>query len=47
MMGNLGGSIQVTSRLSFFTEAKMGISKGNTAKSNFFLATFLGIGYQF
>jgi hypothetical protein len=47
MMGNLGGSIQVTSRLSFFTEAKMVISKGNTAKSNLFLATFLGIGYQF
>lgn len=47
MMGNLCGSIQVTSRLSFFTEAKMVISKGNTAKSNLFLATFLGIGYQF
>jgi hypothetical protein len=47
MMGNLGGSIQVTSRLSFFTEAKMGISKGNTAKTNSFLATFLGVGYQF
>jgi len=47
MMGNLGGSIQVTSRLSFFTESKMVISKGNTAKSNLFLATFLGIGYQF
>jgi hypothetical protein len=47
LMGNLGGSIQVTSRLSFFTEAKMVISKGNTAKSNLFLATFLGIGYQF
>jgi hypothetical protein len=47
MMGNLGGSIQVTSRLSFFTEAKMVISKGNTAKSNLFLASFLGIGYQF
>ena len=47
MMGNLGGSIQVTSRLSFFAEAKMGISKGNTAKTNSFLATFLGVGYQF
>jgi hypothetical protein len=25
----------------------MGISKGNTAKINSFLATFLGVGYQF
>ena len=47
MMGNIGGSLQVTSRLSFFAEAKMGISKGNTAKINSFLATFLGVGYQF
>jgi hypothetical protein len=47
MMGNIGGSFQLTSRLSFFTEAKMGISKGNTAKTNSFLATFLGIGYKF
>jgi hypothetical protein len=47
MMGNLGGSLQVTSRLSFFTEAKMGISKGNTSKTNLFMATFLGVGYQF
>jgi hypothetical protein len=47
MMGSIGGSLQVTSRLSFFTEAKMGISKGNTAKTNSFLATFLGVGYQF
>ena len=47
MMGNIGGSLRVTSRLSFFAEAKMGISKGNTAKINSFLATFLGVGYQF
>ena len=47
MMGNIGGSLQVTSRLSFFAEAKMGISKGNIAKINSFLATFLGVGYQF
>ncbi|MDP4815630.1 MAG: hypothetical protein NWR79_14270 [Saprospiraceae bacterium] len=47
MMGSIGGSLQVTSRLSFFTEAKMGISKGNTSKTNSFLATFLGVGYQF
>jgi hypothetical protein len=47
MMGSIGGSLQVTSRLSFFAEAKMGISKGNTAKTNSFLATFLGVGYQF
>jgi hypothetical protein len=47
MMGNIGGSHEVTSRLSFFAEAKMGISKGNTAKINSFLATFLGVGYQF
>lgn len=47
MMGNIGGSHEVTSRLSFFVEAKMGISKGNTAKINSFLATFLGVGYQF
>ena len=47
MMGSIGGSLQVTSRLSFFAEAKMGISKGNTAKINSFLATFLGVGYQF
>lgn len=47
MMGSIGGSLQVTSRLSFFTEAKMGISKGNTSKTNLFLATFLGVGYQF
>lgn len=47
IMGNIGGSVQITSRLSFFAEAKMGISKGNTVKANAFLATFLGIGYQF
>jgi hypothetical protein len=47
MMGNIGGSLRVTSRLSFFAEAKMGISKGNIAKINSFLATFLGVGYQF
>ena len=47
MMGSIGGSLQVTSRLSFFTEAKMGISKGNTSKTNLFMATFLGVGYQF
>ncbi len=47
MMGNIGGSLEVTSRISFFAEAKMGISKGNTAKINSFLATFLGVGYQF
>jgi hypothetical protein len=47
MMGNIGGSLRVTSRLSLFAEAKMGISKGNTAKINSFLATFLGVGYQF
>ena len=47
MMGNIGGSHEVNSRLSFFVEAKMGISKGNTAKINSFLATFLGVGYQF
>jgi len=47
MMGSIGGSLQVTSRLSFFAEAKMGISKGNTAKTNSFLATFLGVGFQF
>ena len=47
MMGNIGGSLQVTSRLSLFAEAKMGTSKGNTAKTNSFLATFLGIGYKF
>ena len=47
MMGNIGGSLQVTSRLSLFTEAKMAISKGNTAKINSFLGTFLGVGYQF
>lgn len=47
IMGNIGGSVQITSRLSFFAEAKMGISKGNTVKANPFLATFLGIGYQF
>ena len=47
MMGSIGGSLQVTSRLSFFADAKMGISKGNTTKTNLFLATFLGVGYQF
>ena len=47
MMGNIGGSLQVTSKLSFFAEAKMGISKGNRVKINSFLATFLGVGYQF
>jgi hypothetical protein len=47
MMGNIGGSLQVTSKLSFFAEAKMGISKGNTVKINSFLGTFLGVGYQF
>jgi hypothetical protein len=47
IMGNLGGLVQVTSRLSLFAEAKMGISKGNTIKTNSFVATFLGIGYQF
>jgi hypothetical protein len=47
MMGSIGGSLQVTSRLSFFIDAKLGISKRNTAKTNLFLATFLGVGYQF
>jgi hypothetical protein len=47
IMGNLGGSVQVTSRLSLFAEAKMGISKGNSVKTSSFMATFLGIGYQF
>jgi outer membrane protein W len=47
MMGNIGGSLQVTSKLSFFAEAKMGISKRNTVKINSFLGTFLGVGYQF
>lgn len=47
MMGSLGGSLQVTSRISFFSDTKMGISKGNAAKTNSFLATFLGVGYQF
>jgi hypothetical protein len=47
IMGNLGGSLQVTSRLSLFAEAKMGISKGNTVKTSSFMATFLGIGYTF
>ena len=47
MMGNIGGSLQVTSKLSFFAEAKMGISKGNTVKINSFLGTFLGVRYQF
>lgn len=47
IMGNLGGSLQVTSRLSLFAEAKMGISKGNTVKTSSFMATFLGLGYTF
>jgi len=47
VMGNMGGSLQVTSRFSLFAEAKMGIVKGNTLKTNSFLATFLGIGYKF
>lgn len=47
MMGNIGGSLQVTSKLSFFAEAKMGISKRNTVKINSFLGTFLGVGYLF
>jgi hypothetical protein len=47
MMGNIGGSLKVTSKLSFFAEAKIGISKGNRVKINSFLATFLGVGYQF
>ena len=34
-------------KLSFFAEAKMGISKRNTVKINSFLGTFLGVGYQF
>ena len=47
IMGNLGASLQVTSRLSLFAEAKMGVSNGNTVKISSFMATFLGIGYQF
>jgi hypothetical protein len=47
IMGNLGGSLQVTSRLSLFVEAKMGISKGNTVKTSSFMASFLGLGYTF
>jgi hypothetical protein len=47
LMGNVGGSLKVTSRLSLFAEAKMGISKGKTVKTSSFLATFLGVGYQF
>jgi hypothetical protein len=47
IMGNLSGSLQVTSRLSLFVEAKMGISKGNTVKTSSFMATFLGLGYTF
>jgi hypothetical protein len=47
IMGNLGASLQVTSRLSLFAEAKMGVSKGNTVNTSSFMATFLGIGYQF
>ena len=47
IMGNLGGSVQVTSRLSLFAEAKMGISKGNSEKTSSFIATFLGMVYQF
>ncbi|MFO0469182.1 MAG: hypothetical protein ACK5ZX_07730 [Bacteroidota bacterium] len=47
LMGNVGASLKISSRLSLFAEAKMGISKGNTVKTSSFMATFLGIGYQF
>jgi len=47
LMGNVGASLKISSRLSLFAEAKMGISKGNTIKTSSFMATFLGIGYQF
>jgi hypothetical protein len=46
-IGNVGGSIQFTSRFSLFAEAKMGISKGNAIKTNALIGTFLGVGYQF
>jgi hypothetical protein len=47
LLGNVGASLKVTPRLSLFAEAKMGISKGNTVKTSSFMATFLGVGYQF
>lgn len=47
MLGNVGGSLLITSKLSLFAEAKMGISKGNTVKTSSFMATFLGVGYHF
>lgn len=47
MLGNVGGSLLITSKLSLFAEAKMGISKGNTLKTSSFMATFLGVGYHF
>jgi len=47
IMGNLGASLQVTSKLSLFADAKMGLSKGNTVKTSSFMASFLGIGYTF
>jgi hypothetical protein len=47
MLGNVGGSLLITSKLSLFAEAKMGISKGNMVKTSSFMATFLGVGYHF
>lgn len=46
-MGNVGGAMKITSGLSLFAEAKMGISKGNIKETSSLLATFLGVGYQF
>jgi hypothetical protein len=46
-MGNVGGSMKITSGLSLFAEAKMGISKGKMKQTSSLLATFLGVGYQF